>query len=70
MKCVTSLVIEIYKRLFSPILVSLFGNSCRYEETCSSYTQRKVLELGALNGLKEGVKRFSTCHPYSKRYTD
>jgi len=70
MKKLATLLIDIYKITVSPILFSLFGKSCRHEVACSSYTKNKINEIGFSKGVVLGFKRFSSCHPYSKVYTN
>lgn len=70
MKRLVYYLLKAYKILISPLLTALFGNACVYKETCSDFAQRKVLEEGVFKGLLKGIKRISTCHPYSKRYTN
>lgn len=69
-KIIATITIRIYKITLSPILFAMFGKSCKYEVTCSSFTLDKINEKGLVGGLQLGLKRFSSCHPFSKVYTN
>jgi len=53
-------LIKLYRLLFSPWI----GRNCRFEPTCSQYTQSAIERFGALKGTWLGVKRLSRCHPW------
>lgn len=57
-------IIKLYQYLISP----LFGASCRFEPTCSSYMIEAIDKHGLLKGLILGVKRLSCCHPWCKSH--
>ena len=52
-------LIKFYKFFLSP----LFGYSCRYMPTCSSYFIETLETYGFLKGSYLGLKRILTCHP-------
>lgn len=54
------LPIYFYQRSLSPML----PRSCRYTPTCSQYTIEAIKKYGPLKGLKLGIKRLLTCHPW------
>ncbi|MCK5920202.1 MAG: membrane protein insertion efficiency factor YidD, partial [Methylococcales bacterium] len=54
--------IKAYRLLVSPFL----GQSCRFEPSCSRYTEQAVKEHGALKGGLLGVKRICRCHPWNE----
>lgn len=60
-------LIKLYKKLLSPITSAIFGNACRYTPTCSEYTYDAVAKYGAIKGVFLGLKRLSSCHPWSRR---
>ena len=55
--------IKFYSYIISPWL----GASCRYEQTCSSYFIDALEKHGIIKGFILGIKRISSCHPYSKK---
>lgn len=55
-------IIRGYQLFLSPVL----GSSCRFEPTCSSYTQQAIEQHGAIKGSWLGAKRIGKCHPWGK----
>ncbi|MFH0907003.1 MAG: membrane protein insertion efficiency factor YidD [bacterium] len=63
-------LIKIYQKTISPDhgwfpVLRLFGR-CRHYPTCSQYTEQAIKKHGVIKGLWLGIKRISTCHPWSK----
>ena len=57
--------ISVYQFTLSPDhgIVSLFVlGQCKYRPTCSEYTKKAVVELGAVRGLKKGCGQILRCH--------
>jgi putative membrane protein insertion efficiency factor len=50
-----------YRRWISPGL----PRRCKYEPTCSAYTQQAVEQYGILRGLTLGAWRLLRCNPWS-----
>ncbi len=50
-----------YRYFLSP----WFGNSCRFEPSCSLYTLEALEKHGAWKGAYLGLKRICRCHPLS-----
>jgi putative component of membrane protein insertase Oxa1/YidC/SpoIIIJ protein YidD len=50
----------VYRIIFSPIFSTL-GAQCRYEETCSSYARRVLVEKGAFKGIYLVLMRLWSC---------
>ncbi len=66
MKYVAVFLISFYQVLIAPVFNLVLGTSrmCRYEETCSHYAKRVILEKGALKGALLALVRLSSCHPF------
>ena len=54
------LLIRIYQLTISPFL----GGVCRFEPSCSRYTQACIALHGPLRGSWLGLKRIARCHPF------
>jgi putative membrane protein insertion efficiency factor len=53
-------LIHVYRRTLSPI----FAGSCRYEPSCSEYTEQAIVKYGLLRGSWMGAKRIASCGPW------
>ena len=58
---ITIKLIKVYKFFISP----LFGNSCRYLQTCSEYSIEALETYGFFKGIFLSLKRILSCHPWS-----
>jgi len=70
MKKITLTLLKIYKRALSPVLVGVFGHSCRFTPTCGEYGREAVERFGVGKGLWMAAGRFLRCHPFSRGYYD
>jgi len=52
-----------FKRFISPVLVSVFGQACRYTPTCSEYAKEAIQKHGVASGLFIATKRIIRCSP-------
>jgi putative membrane protein insertion efficiency factor len=52
--------IRVYRRILSP----LFAGSCRYEPSCSVYTEQAISKYGLARGSWMGAKRIASCGPW------
>jgi putative membrane protein insertion efficiency factor len=62
MKRVLLFFIKIYKKLFSPLIIS----GCRYTPTCSCYAAEAIRKHGAIKGGFMAAKRLLKCNHFSK----
>ncbi|MCF7911350.1 MAG: membrane protein insertion efficiency factor YidD [Candidatus Cloacimonetes bacterium] len=53
-------IIRLYRRYLSPILPA----SCRYEPTCSVYSQQAFRRYSFLKALSLSIRRILRCHPF------
>jgi len=49
------------------LLVRLFGGGCRFYPTCSDYSIAAFQKYGTFKGFYLSLKRFLSCHPFSKK---
>lgn len=54
-----------YRIFIGPALAVLFGAQCRFEESCSHYTERQIEEKGLTKGIILGIKRIASCNSYN-----
>ncbi|MDO4799251.1 MAG: membrane protein insertion efficiency factor YidD [Bacillota bacterium] len=60
MKRILLAIIRGYQRFISP----MFGRSCRYHPTCSTYAMQAIEKYGALKGSWLAFKRILRCNPF------
>jgi uncharacterized protein len=53
-------LIHVYQRTLSPF----FAGSCRYEPSCSQYTEQAIAKYGLLRGSWMGARRIASCGPW------
>ena len=61
MKTVGIGLIRLYRRLFA-----WRPSVCRFEPTCSVYTEQAIAKYGLIRGSWMGMRRIARCHPWSK----
>ncbi len=65
MKKIAAALISTYQIFISSIIVLIAGgNVCRFEETCSQYSKRVILEKGVLKGTILTFARLLKCQPF------
>jgi len=62
MRTIIIYFIKAYRLILSPFL----GQNCRFEPTCSRYTEQAIRQHGALKGGALGVRRICRCHPWNE----
>ena len=63
MKYLAVFILSLYKKIISPILVSVFGHTCRFYPTCGEYSKEAIEKFGVIKGIALSLKRVSRCHP-------
>ena len=66
MKKILLVIIKLYRRFISPILVVAVGHACRFSPTCSRYAEDAIKNYGVIKGLKLSILRIAKCHPFNK----
>jgi putative component of membrane protein insertase Oxa1/YidC/SpoIIIJ protein YidD len=64
-KGITIFSINLYQAFLSPTIKMVLGvgSVCRFDETCSAYTKRMIIEKGVIKGTGKGLVRLSKCQP-------
>jgi uncharacterized protein len=47
------------------IVFAWLPSSCRFEPSCSRYTEQAIVKYGLLRGSWMGAKRIGRCHPWN-----
>jgi uncharacterized protein len=47
------------------IVFAWMPSSCRFEPTCSRYTEQAIQKYGLLHGSLMGARRIGRCHPWN-----
>lgn len=66
MKHIAVAIIVLYQALVSPVFKQLFGESCRFQPTCSEYTKQMIRKYGIIKGSLLGLSQLSSCHPWAR----
>jgi putative membrane protein insertion efficiency factor len=57
-RCCVSMI-HVYRLVLSPWI----GQACRFEPSCSRYTEEAIERHGILRGVGLGLRRIARCHP-------
>ncbi len=60
MKRIAIGLIHLYRVVFAWL-----PSSCRFEPTCSRYTEQAIAKYGVLKGGWMGARRIARCHPWN-----
>lgn len=61
---VTAMLVT-FVRAYRAALTPFFGPCCRFEPSCSAYTEECLRIHGPLGGSWLGLRRILRCHPFS-----
>lgn len=61
--------LEVYRWIFAPVLISL-GVRCRFEPSCSRYTEEAIRFHGPVFGIFLAARRLGRCHPFCEGGND
>ena len=53
-------------RAYRAVLSPAIGNACRFEPSCSHYSEEAIARWGLLRGLILTVWRLLRCHPFAR----
>jgi uncharacterized protein len=53
----------VYRKLVSPLIVTLLGPACRFEPSCSNYADEAIARYGIVRGGWQALKRLMRCRP-------
>ena len=48
------------------LLSPVFGKNCRFNPSCSNYTNQALIKYGIIKGSYLSIIRLCKCHPFSK----
>jgi len=66
MKKILLTPVSFYKKIFSSLILFLFGGGCRFSPTCSEYAKGAIEKHGIIKGTGLSLKRLSRCHPFGQ----
>jgi putative membrane protein insertion efficiency factor len=61
----TGLMLRALIRAYQLVVSPLFGPSCRFAPSCSSYAMEAIARHGPLHGSRLALQRVARCHPWN-----
>ena len=52
-------------RVYRIALAPFFRGACRFEPSCSVYTEQAIMKYGLVRGSIMGARRIGRCHPWN-----
>jgi len=59
-------LVRLYQWCVSPVLVAIWGNSCRFTPSCSQYAIEAIDKHGVVRGFAYAASRIARCQPLCK----
>lgn len=56
-------MLRVYSTILSPMIMGLYGPACRFQPSCSEYTQQAIAAYGVTRGGAMAARRLARCHP-------
>lgn len=59
-------LVRLYQCCVSPVLIAIWGNSCRFTPSCSQYAIEAIDKHGVVRGVAYATRRIARCQPLCK----
>ena len=57
------MMLRIYRKILSPMIMGIYGPACRFEPSCSEYAHQAIATHGFMRGGTMAARRLARCHP-------